>query len=71
MLDMDRRFTADDLTDAYWLGYTAAICDVRKVGRTRARRARNPIPRGWYLIVALAACLAFWAFLIWLARAVL
>lgn len=69
MLDLERKFTADDLTDAYWRGYTAAICDVRKVGRTRARPARNPIPRGWYLVAAVAACLAFWGFVIWLLAA--
>ncbi len=58
MQDVRRQFTADDLTDAYWKGYEAARADMTSPSR--------PVPRGWYWLAAVAACLAFWACTIWM-----
>lgn len=63
MLDLDRKYTTDDLTDAYWMGYAAARAD--------GKLPRRPVPRGWYLLAAVAACVAFWACTIWLFAAML
>lgn len=50
MQDSRRTFTADDLTDAYWRGYYAAMMD----------KGAKPIQRGWFMVAAVIACLIFW-----------
>lgn len=55
MQESRRTFTADDLTDAYWRGYTAAQID---------RGQRRSVPRGWWLLSALILCILFWATLL-------
>lgn len=54
MTDKSPAYTADDLTDAFWRGYQAA----------KAEAPAGAIPRGWWIVAAVAASIAMWSAII-------
>ncbi len=59
MQDTSRQFTANDMTDAYWRGYYAALS-----GEAPKPRRKIKVPRGFWMILAILVSLAMWGVIV-------
>lgn len=57
MEDLRRKYTVDEMTDAYWRGHS----DGQRLAYSRKDR---PLPRGWWLLGASALGLITWLYII-------